>query len=152
LPIAKLANRGGSRNGILTDAFQVIHLNTNMLIDPVTSQSAQVIMVHRWVKNQIPLEVSVITWSEFFNSPHTEEQKNAVHAVSRGGIQPFTQVQAEFASRLFHMTGCKRGSHVDCVIAAAASCNHHPVATRHIAEFERFIPYGIKVLKVPTIV
>jgi predicted nucleic acid-binding protein len=141
----------GSLNEYFTKIY-VIHLDTNILIDLVTCHSAQVEMVHGWLKNQIPLAASVITWSEFCNGPHTKDQKNAVHAVLRGGIQPFTEAQAEFASRLFHMTGRKRGSHSDCMIAAAAFCNQQPVATRNICDFERFIPYGVKVVKVPTMV
>jgi predicted nucleic acid-binding protein len=129
----------------------VIHLDTNILIDLVTCRSAQVEMVHGWLKNKIPLAASVITWSEFCNGPHSKEQKDAVHAILRGGIQPFTEVQAEFASRLFHLTGRKRGSHADCMIAAAAFCNRQPVATRNVSDFERFVPYGVKVVKVPTL-
>lgn len=129
----------------------VIHLDTNILIDLVTSHSAQVAMVHDWLKNKIPLGVSAVAWSEFCNGPHSKEQKDAVHAILRGGIFPFTEDQAEFASRLFHKTGRKRGSHADCMIAAAAFCTRQSIATRNIADFERFVPYGVKVVKVPTL-
>ena len=128
----------------------MIHLDTNLLIDLVTSHSAQVEMVHGWLKNKIPLAASAITWSEFCNGPHSKEQKDAVHAILRGGIHPFTEDQAEFASRLFHKTGRKRGSHSDCMIAAAAFCARQSIATRNIKDFERFVPYGVTLIKVPT--
>ena len=128
----------------------MIHLDTNLLIDLVTSHSAQVEMVHRWLKNKIPLAASAVTWSEFCNGPHSKEQKDAVHAILRGGIHPFTEDQAEFASRLFHKTGRKRGSHSDCMIAAAAFCARQSIATRNIKDFERFVPYGVTLIKVPT--
>jgi predicted nucleic acid-binding protein len=129
----------------------VIHLDTNLLIDLVTCHSAQVEMVHGWLKNKIPLSASAVTWSEFCNGPHTKEQKDAVHAILRGGIHPFTEDQAEFASRLFHLTGRKRGSHADCMIAAAAFCARQSIATRNIKDFERFLPYGVKLIPVPTL-
>jgi predicted nucleic acid-binding protein len=129
----------------------VIHLDTNLLIDLVTAHSAQVEMVHGWLRSKIPLAVSAVTWSEFCNGPHSKEQKDAVHAILRGGIIPFNEQQAEFASRLFHQTGRKRGSHADCMIAAAAFCTRQSIATRNLKDFERFIPYGVKMIAVPTI-
>lgn len=129
----------------------VIHLDTNILIDLVTSHSAQVEMVRGWLNNNIPLAASAVTWSEFCNGPHSKEQKEAIHAILRGGIYPFSEDQAEFASRLFHKTGRKRGSHADCMIAAAAFCSRKSIATRNIKDFERFVPYGIKIIKVPTL-
>lgn len=129
----------------------MIHLDTNLLIDLVTAHSAQVEMVHEWLKSKIPLAVSAVTWSEFCNGPHSKEQKDAVHAILRGGIIPFNEQQAEFASRLFHQTGRKRGSHADCMIAAAAVCTRQSIATRNLKDFERFIPYGVKLIPVPTL-
>ena len=37
------------------------------------------------------------------------------------------------------------------MIAAAALCARQPVATRNIADFERFIPYGLMLERIPTI-
>jgi predicted nucleic acid-binding protein len=129
----------------------VIHLDTNLLIDLVTAHSPQVETVHGWLKNNIPLAASAVTWSEFCNGPYSKEQKAAVHAILRGGIHPFTEDQAEFASRLFHHTGRKRGSHADCMIAAAAFCTRQSIATRNLKDFERFIPYGVKLIPLPTL-
>ncbi len=129
----------------------MIQLDTNILIDLVTAHSAQVQMVYGWLKNRISLSVSAVVWSEFCNGPHTKEQKNAVHAILAGGVTPFTEQQAEFASKLFHLTGRKRGSHADCMIAAAAFCTKQSVATRNIADFERFVPHGLNLIKIPTI-
>lgn len=108
-------------------------------------------MVRNWLQNRVPLAASAVTWSEFCNGPHSTEQKNAIHAILLGGIRPFTEDQAEFASRLYHKTGRKRGSHADCMIAAAAYCSSQAIATRNIADFERFVPYGVKLIKVPTL-
>jgi predicted nucleic acid-binding protein len=129
----------------------VIHLDTNLLIDLVTAHSDQVAEVRRWIKNGEFLVASAVAWSEFCNGPHTREQKNAVLAILRGGIKSFDVEQAEQASRLFHYTGRRRGSHVDCMIAAAALCSRQPVATRNIKDFEKFIPYGLRLESIPTV-
>ena len=129
----------------------MIHLDTNILFDLVTAHSPQVAIVREWIMEGEKLTASAIAWSEFCNGPHSREQKDAVRAILRGGICPFTEEQAEQASRLFHYTGRRRGSHADCMIAAAALCGRHPVATRNISDFERFIPYGLWLQRVPTI-
>jgi predicted nucleic acid-binding protein len=92
--------------------------------------------------------VSAIAWSEFLNGPHTRQQKDAIQAVVGGRILDFTAKEAEQASRLFHYTGRKRGSHADCMIAASAMTNDMRVATRNISDFEKFVPYGLKLLAV----
>ena len=129
----------------------MIHLDTNILVDLVTAHSPQVAMVRQWLLEGEQLAASAIAWSEFCNGPHTREQKDAVRAILRGGIVPFTEEQAEQASKLFHYSGRRRGSHADCMIAAAAMCHRQPVATRNISDFERFVPYGLRLERIPTI-
>ena len=128
----------------------MIHLDTNLLIDLVTVGSPQVALIRKWVKGGKQLSASAITWSEFCNGPHTRDQKDAIYAILQKSIVPFDERQAEEASRLFHYTGRKRGSHADCMIAAAAICSKVPVATRNIRDYERFIPYGLQIEAVPT--
>lgn len=129
----------------------MIHLDTSILIDLVTAHSPQVALVRDWLVKGEKLTASAVAWSEFCNGPHSREQKEAVRAILRGGVCPFTEEQAEQASRLFHYSGRRRGSHADCMIAAAALCARQPVATRNIADFERFIPFGLLLERIPTI-
>jgi predicted nucleic acid-binding protein len=129
----------------------VIHLDTNILIDLVTVGSPQIELIRTWLEEGRELTVSSIAWSEFCNGPHTRQQKDAVRAILAGGICPFTEEQAEFASRLFHYSGRKRGSHADCMIAAAALCTRQPIATRNIQNFQKFVPYGLMLEGIPTV-
>lgn len=129
----------------------MIHLDTNILIDLVTAHSAQVAPIRKWLEEGEELTVSSIAWSEFLNGPHTLQQKEAVRSILAGGILPFDEAQAERASRLFHYTGRRRGSHADCMIAAAALCSGERVATRNHKDFERFVPHGLKLENIPTI-
>lgn len=129
----------------------MIHLDTNILIDLVTAHSPQVAAVKKWLEEGETLTVSAVAWSEFLNGPHTLPQKDAVRAILGGGVRPFDEEHAEQASRLFHYTGRRRGSHADCMIAAAALCSREPVATRNIADFERFVPHGLLLERIPTV-
>lgn len=129
----------------------MIHLDTNILVDLVTAHSPQVAPILDWLRGGEILCASAIAWSEFCNGPHSRQQKDAVRAVLRGGIVPFTEEQAEQASRLFHYTGRRRGSHADCMIAAAALWNRRRVATRNLSDFERFVPYGLSLERISTI-
>ncbi len=129
----------------------MIHLDTNLLIDLVTAGSPHVAMIEQWLMEGKLLGTSAIAWSEFCNGPHSKQQKDAVFAVLGKRITDFTWQQAEQASRLFHYTGRKRGSHADCMIAAAGIVNGFSVATRNIKDFERFVPYGLKLTAVPTV-
>lgn len=127
------------------------HLDTNLLIDLVTVGSPQVATIRDRVRRGEQLAASAVAWSEFCNGPHTREQKSALRAVLTGGVLPFTEDQAEQASRLFHYTGRRRGSHADCMIAACAILHATPLASRNLADFEKFVPYGLKFEPVPTI-
>lgn len=129
----------------------MIHLDTNLLIDLVTIGSPHIAVIRQWLESGEELAVSAIAWSEFLNGPHTKQQKDAVQAVVEGRILDFTAKEAEQASRLFHYTGRKRGSHADCMIAACAMTQDARVATRNIGDFEKFVPYGLKLLAVETV-
>lgn len=127
-----------------------LQLDTNLLIDIVTAGSPHVSRVRQWLLEGRKLETSAIAWSEFCNGPHSREQKDAVFAILEKRIIDFTWREAEQASRLFHRTGRRRGSHSDCMIAATAMTAGVAVATRNIRDFEKFVPCGLKLEAVPT--
>jgi predicted nucleic acid-binding protein len=129
----------------------MIHLDTNILIDIVTAHSAQIAKVRTWLVEGRALTASAVAWSEFLNGPHSHGQKDAVRALLGGGIRPFDEEQAELAARLFQLTGRRRGSHADCMIAAAALVKREPLATRNIQDFQRFVPHGLMLESIATI-
>jgi predicted nucleic acid-binding protein len=129
----------------------MIHLDTNLLIDLVTVGSPHITIIKKWLLSGEELAVCSIAWSEFLNGPHTKQQKDAVHAVIGGRVIDFTEKDAEQASRLFHYTGRKRGSHSDCMIAACAMNRSVRIATRNVADFQKFVPHGLQLLAVETL-
>lgn len=126
-------------------------LDTNLLIDLVTAGSPHIAVVRRWLDDGEKLGTSAIAWSEFCNGHLMASQKDAVFAVLERRVSDFTARQAEEASRLFHRTGRRRGSHADCMNAAAAMAAGVPVATRNVKDFERFVPFGLQLRAVATI-
>lgn len=128
----------------------MIHLDTNLLIDLATAGSPHVSIIEKWLDAGESLGTSAIAWSEFCNGPHTKQQKDSVFAVLDREVSEFTWQQAEQASRLFHYTGRRRGSHADCMIAACAILKNVPVATRNIADFEKFVPHRLQLLPIET--
>ena len=74
-----------------------------------------------------------------------------MHAIVEGPVLDFTGKEAKQASRLFHYTCRGRGCHSDCMIAACAMTHGVRMATRNIADFEKFVPHGLKLLAVETV-
>lgn len=129
----------------------LIHLDTNLLIDLVTTGSPHIAVIRQWLKQKRGLAASAVAWSEFCNGPHSRAQKDAVFAVIERRVLDFGLQQAELGSRLFHYTGRRRGSHADCMIAAAAMERAAELATRNVKDFERFVPHGLKLIPIATV-
>lgn len=128
----------------------LIQLDTNILIDLATAGCPHLGTVWGWLRSGEKLAASSVAWSEFCNGPHSRQQKDAVFAVLEQRIVDFSGRMAEQASRLFHSTGRKRGSHPDCMIAASAMIAGDFLATRNVKDFEKFVPLGLLLLPVAT--
>jgi predicted nucleic acid-binding protein len=57
----------------------------------------------------------------------------------------FTPEDAEIAARLFNKTARKRGTLMDCMIAATAIRIGAPLATSNVADFRRFKAEGLRI-------
>jgi len=121
----------------------MIHLDTNYLVDMVTVGSAGAANVSAWLRAGKSVATSAVAWSEFCNGPLSKAQKDAAFAVLDRKITDFTRREAEEASRLFNLSGRRRGSHADCMIAAAAMVSGVPLATLNKSDFERLMPFGL---------
>ncbi|MEO5912950.1 MAG: type II toxin-antitoxin system VapC family toxin [Luteolibacter sp.] len=121
----------------------MIHLDTNFLVDLVTVGSAGGAKISAWLKAGKSVAASSVAWSEFCNGPLSKAQKDAAFAVLDRKVLDFTRVEAEEAARLFNLSGRRRGSHADCMIAAAAIVSGMPLATFNAGDFERLVPFGL---------
>ncbi|HEX7262114.1 MAG TPA: PIN domain-containing protein [Luteolibacter sp.] len=121
----------------------MIHLDTNFLMDLVTVGSPGGEKIRAWLKSGRSVTTSAVAWSEFCNGPLSKAQKDAAFAVLDRKITDFTWREAEEAARLFNLSGRRRGSHTDCMIAAAAIIAGVPLATFNAADFQRLEPFGL---------
>ncbi len=121
----------------------MIHLDTHFLVDLVTVGSPGGGQILAWLRAGKTLGTSAVAWSEFCNGPLSTAQKDAPYAVLDRNVLDFTCRQAEEASRLFNLSGRRRGSHADCMIAAAAIAAGCGLATLNRKDFERLVPFGL---------
>lgn len=121
----------------------MIHLDTSYLVEIVTVGSAGGAKVRAWLKAGKSVTTSAVAWSEFCNGPLSKAQKDAVFAVLDRKVAEFTWREAEESARLFNLSGRRRGSHADCMIAAAAILSGMPLATINTADFQRLVPLGL---------
>lgn len=124
----------------------VIHLDTNCLIALGNASSPTGSALLKRLADGGSLRVSIMAWAEFqCGGPgglRPEEDAAARAAVD--GVLPPTEVEAEFAARLFNATGRRSRSLPDCLIAACAIQAGAPLATENTADFQLFLEHGLR--------
>jgi predicted nucleic acid-binding protein len=123
----------------------MIHLDTSFLIRALVRGSDEDASLREWLAAGESLCMSAVAWTEFLCGPIGREASDlAKHVVSRR--IDFSDRQAETAAELFNESGRRRGTLVDCMIAAAALADAAPIATTNPADFGRLRPSGVTVL------
>lgn len=123
----------------------MIHLDTNVLIgaeDPTDPhhQASRRVLAH-----SDALACSAVAWMEFLSVPGVPPPlQEALKCLLTGGIVPFDATTAALAGELFHLTGSKRRTRLDTMIAATAILTGAALATTNSADFEPFLPHGLK--------
>ena len=121
----------------------MIHLDTNLLVDLVTVGSPGGRLIAHWLNRGMRIGASAVAWSEFCSGPLTRSQKDSAFAVLNREVHDFTWRTAEQAARLFNLSGRKRGSHADCMIAATAMQRGASLATFNTLDFIRLAAFGV---------
>lgn len=120
----------------------MIHLDTSFLIHALDPESAEDRKLRHWLQEGHPLGMSAVAWAELLCGPLTpSEMEFAAEMV--GQHRDFTPEQAVAAARLFNESGRRRGSLVDCMIAAAALADGASLATSNEVDFRRFRSSGL---------
>ena len=120
----------------------MIHLDTSFLIRALTSDSQEDARLREWIGAKQPLAMSTVAWAEFLCGP-VDETAVSVASVVVGRQSRFTEEMAVIAARLFNGSGRRRGTMVDCMIAAAALAEGAAVATGNPDDFRRFEAFGL---------
>jgi predicted nucleic acid-binding protein len=123
----------------------VIQLDTSFLIRALLRDSAEDQTLRSWLADRKPLTVSTIAWTEFLCGPLAPD---AVELASRvvGAQVPFTSEHAVTAAHLFNVSGRRRGTLVDCMVAATAILSNAELATANPGDFTRFEQAGLRVV------
>ena len=123
----------------------MIHLDTSFLIRALNLGTPEDRKLREWIGAGETLSMSTVAWAEFLCGP-LDESEIALADQIVGQRSDFTPDQAAIAARLFNESGRRRGSLIDCMIAAAALADGASIATENVADFRRFEDSGLKVV------
>jgi len=123
----------------------MIHLDTNYLVGLMRAQSREASLVREWIADGATLATSATAWAEFLCGP---DRPGAIRAARQVVplIAPFGEAEARVAARLFNAAGRRRGSMVDCMIAATAIRADAKLATAARRHFEPMTSLGLQLI------
>jgi predicted nucleic acid-binding protein len=125
---------------------QVIHLDTSFLIRGLVHGSAEDRRLRDWLRRGESLGMSAIAWAELLCGPMEPAHLDLAARVISERL-PFGEEDALLSSRLFNESGRRRGSLMDCMIAATALRTQAPLATANVSDFRRFAAHGLALLE-----
>ena len=118
-------------------------MDTSCLIRALDSGTPEDRKLRGWIGEGETLGMITVAWAEFLCGPLTRsEMELATEIVGRR--RDFTPAHTVTAARLFNESGRRRGSLIDCMIAAVAPADGAPVATTNEADFRRFETSGLR--------
>ncbi len=121
----------------------MIHLDTSFLIRALLPGSPQDARLRDWLRRGLPVGASAVVWAELLCGPLTRVQSELALLVV-GEPVPFGRDEAALSASLFNAAGRRRGSLVDCMVAAAAIGADAALATANEADFSRLLPHGLR--------
>jgi predicted nucleic acid-binding protein len=120
----------------------MIHLDTSFLIRALRTATPEAALLDRWFASGEPVAIGSICWCEFMcGSVDAPTIDLALRTLS--SPQAFTVDDAQQAASFFNATGRRRGSLIDCMIAAVALRSGARIATANAADFLRFQLFGL---------
>lgn len=124
----------------------MIHLDTSFLIRALVRESPEDKALRAWIRKAAPIATSALAWSEFLCGPVSPDGIELA-AELLGEPLAFGFSEATAAAMLFNQSGRRRGSLVDCMIAAVAIEAGADLATANVRDFQRFEPLGLGLVR-----
>lgn len=120
----------------------VIHLDTNFLIQITVAGSSAHAQFQSWAKTQENFNVSSIAWGEFLCGPLDATAESLARQIFPNP-EPFLADDAALAAKLFNQTGRRSRTLADCMIAAVAIRCGAKLATVNTSDFQPIVPLGL---------
>lgn len=124
----------------------MIHLDANVLIRLPARESALAPLFGA-LRQGKTAGASVLSWHEFITGPVSQPHLKIVKDFLGPWVTPFDVRAAERGAELFNAIGHHRRQRMDCLIAAAAIVEAARLFTLNVADFERFVPFGLELLR-----
>jgi predicted nucleic acid-binding protein len=115
----------------------MIHLDSSFMILALIRGSAQDRKLRQWLQQDEVLAMSAVAWAEMLCGPLPVGLLDVATRIVSERV-PFQEEEAQLSARLFNESGRRRGSFVDCVIAATALRVGARLATANLDDFLRF--------------
>ena len=124
----------------------MIHLDTSFLIKSLVRGSAEDRSLRDWLKAGEAVAMSAVAWAELLCGPLEASHMELISRVVSERA-PFLEEDAVLCARLFNESGRRRGSLMDCMIAASALRAGASLATANARDFRRFAAAGLTLLQ-----
>ena len=111
----------------------MIYLDTSF-IRALVSGSREDLALRRYLADEAPIAMTAVAWAEFHCGPLAEHDRSLAAAVV-GEALSLTADHAARAAELFNHGGRRRGTFVDCLIAAVAVDAGASLATANPQDF-----------------
>ena len=115
----------------------MIHLDTSFLIRALEPGSPEDRKLRAWIAEGQTLRISTVAWTEFLCGPISPFEISLATRIV-GQQQDFTPEHAAIAARLFNKAERRRGSLIDCMVAATTLADDASIATANTPDFRRF--------------
>ena len=140
------ADEAGAPHDVRPTRVEVIHLDTSFLIKGLVRGSAEDRSLRDWLKAGEVLAMSAVAWAELHCGPLEASHLELISRVVSERA-PFLEEDAVLTARLFNESGRRRGSLMDCMIAASALRAGASLATADARDFRRFAAAGLTLLE-----
>lgn len=120
----------------------MIQLDASFLIRALVSGSPEGKRLGEWLGSAKTIGISAVAWTEFMCGPVSAAVTESVELII-GDPVAFSATEAALAASLFNATGRRRGTLVDCMIAATAIHANASLATSNPADFRRLEELGL---------
>ena len=120
----------------------MIHLDTGFMIQALVPGTSADRALRGWLAEGIPLVMSCVAWAELLCGPLEARHAGLATRVVTDRV-PFDEEDAALAARLFNLSGRRRGTLADCMIAATAIRREARLATTNPDDFARLTAAGL---------